>query len=55
MKEEFGKLSFKEQQILGGFFGVYSYPKQTVAELAEEFQLTENALIKAKDKGRWTS
>lgn len=48
--DEFEKLSFKERQILGGFFGLYGCPKQTVTELAEEFQQTENGLIKAKDK-----
>ena len=50
VKEEFEQLSFRERQILGGFFGVYAYPKQTISNLAEEFQLTENALIKARDK-----
>lgn len=50
VKAEFDLLSFKEQQILGGFFGVYGYPKQTLTDLAEEFQMTENALLKAKDK-----
>ncbi|MDD2956239.1 MAG: sigma-70 family RNA polymerase sigma factor [Oscillospiraceae bacterium] len=50
VREEFERLSFKERQILGGFFGVFDYPKQTLANLAEEFQMTENALIKAKDK-----
>lgn len=50
VKEEFEQLSFRERQILGGFFGVYAYPKQTISDLAEEFQLTENALIKARDK-----
>ena len=50
VKEAFEQLSFRERQILGGFFGVYTYPKQTISDLAEEFQLTENALIKARDK-----
>jgi RNA polymerase primary sigma factor len=50
VKEEFEQLSFRERQILGGFYGVYTYPKQTISDLAEEFQLTENALIKARDK-----
>lgn len=50
VKDEFDLLSFKERQILGGFFGVFEYPKQTLADLAEEFQMTENALLKAKDK-----
>ncbi|MDY4784392.1 sigma factor [Pygmaiobacter massiliensis] len=50
VKIEFERLPFRERQILGGFFGVYDYPKQTLADLAVEFQMTENALIKAKDK-----
>ena len=50
VKAEFDLLSFKERQILGGFFGVYGYPKQTLADLGEEFQMTENALLKAKEK-----
>lgn len=50
VKDEFDQLSFKERQILGGFFGVFEHPKQTLADLAEEFQMTENALLKAKDK-----
>ena len=50
VKAEFDLLSFKERQVLGGFFGVYGYPKQTATELGEEFQMTENALLKAKDK-----
>lgn len=50
VRGEFERLSFKERQILGGFFGMFDYPKQTLADLAEEFQMTENALIRAKDK-----
>lgn len=50
VKVEFDLLSFKERQILGGFFGVYDHPKRTLADLAEEFQMTENALVRAKDK-----
>ena len=47
--EEFEKLTFKEKQILGGFYGVFGYEKQTISDLAEEFQMKENALQKAKD------
>ncbi len=47
--EEFEKMTFKEKQILGGFYGVFGYTKQTLSELAEEFQMKENALQKAKD------
>lgn len=50
LKEQFALLSFKERHIIGGFFGAYDFPKQTLADLAEEFQMTESALGKAKDK-----
>lgn len=50
LKPEFEKLSFKEKQILGGFFGVYGYEKHSLSELGEEFDMTENAAAKAKDK-----
>jgi len=50
MEREFEKLSFKERQILGGFNGVFGFKMQTLAELGEEFDLTENAAAKAKDK-----
>ncbi len=46
---EFLKLSFKEREIIGGFFGVFGYEKKTISALAEEFQMKENALQKAKD------
>lgn len=49
VKEEVDKLTYKEKQIIGGFYDVFGYEKQTVADLAEEFQLKENALQKAKD------
>ncbi|MEG0835915.1 MAG: hypothetical protein RR413_10775, partial [Christensenellaceae bacterium] len=39
-----------ERQILGGFFGVYGHREQSIAELGEEFDITENAAAKAKDK-----
>lgn len=47
---EFEKLSFKEEQIFGGFFGVYGYEEHSLSELGEEFDMTENAAAKAKDK-----
>lgn len=50
MEQEFEKLSFKERQILGSFFGAYGYCKQTAADIAEEFLMTKNALLKAKNK-----
>lgn len=50
LEKEFENLSFKERQILGSFFGVYGYCKQTASEIAVEFQMTENALLKAKNR-----
>ncbi|MDD3833554.1 MAG: sigma-70 family RNA polymerase sigma factor [Oscillospiraceae bacterium] len=50
MEKEFGNLSFKEREILGGFFGAFGYEQRTLADLGEQFDLTENAATKAKDK-----
>ncbi len=50
LEREFDKLSFKECQILGGFFGVFGFKIQTLSELGGEFDLTENAAAKVKDK-----
>ncbi len=40
----------REREILGGFFGVYGYKKETLAEIGEAFQIKESAAFKAKDK-----
>lgn len=50
MEQEFDKLSFKEREILGGFFGAFGHEQRTLADLGEQFDLTENAAAKAKDK-----
>ena len=50
MEQEFDNLSFKEREILGGFFGVFGYEQRTLADLGEQFDLTERAAAKAKDK-----
>lgn len=50
LEKEFDNLSFKEREILGGFFGVFGYEQRTLADLGEQFDLTENAAAKAKDK-----
>lgn len=50
LAQEFEKLSFKEREILGGFYGVFDHKEQPLAALGEEFDLTENAAAKAKDK-----
>ena len=46
----FGRLSFKERTILGGFFGAFGHKKETLAEIGEAFQMGESAALKAKDK-----
>lgn len=45
--EEFQKLSFREREILGGRYEVFGYEKRTLSDLAEEFQITEDAVLKA--------
>lgn len=50
MEQEFNKLSFREREILGGFFGVFGHEQRTLADLGEQFDLTESAAAKAKDK-----
>ena len=52
MEQEFNKLSFREREMLGGFFGVFGYEQRTLADLGEQFDLTENAAAKAKDKAQ---
>lgn len=32
------------------FFGVYGYEKKTLSEIGEQFNMKENATLKAKDK-----
>lgn len=50
LEKELGNLSFREREILGGFFGAFGYEQCTLADLGEQFDLTENAAAKAKDK-----
>ena len=50
LEKKFDNQSFKEREILGGFFGAFGYEQRTLAELGEQFDLTENAAAKAKDK-----
>jgi RNA polymerase sigma factor (sigma-70 family) len=50
LEKEFDNLSFKEREILGGFFGVFGYEQRILADLGEQFGLTENAAARAKDK-----
>ena len=49
LEKEFDNLSFKEREILGGFFGAFGHERRTLADLGVQFNLTENAAAKAKD------
>lgn len=51
MREAFeSSLSFKERELLGGFFGAFGYEEKTLAWLGEQFNMKENAALKAKNK-----
>jgi len=50
LQPAFESLSFKEREILGGFFGVYGHKEQTLAEIGEAFQIKENSARKAKNR-----
>ena len=50
LKKEFEKCSFKDKEILGGLYGVFGYAMQTPEELAFTFQMTESAVMKARDR-----
>ncbi len=48
--EEFLKLSKKEQDILGRYFGVYGFPKSELREIAMRNRMKESGVEKAKDQ-----
>lgn len=50
LKKEFDRCSFKDKEILGGLYGVFGYAMQTPEELAFTFQITESAVMKARDR-----
>ena len=50
LKTAFHSLSYKEREILGGFFGAFGHREQTLAEIGEMFNMRKNAAQKAKDK-----
>ncbi len=50
LQTAFNELSFREREVLGGFFGLYGHKKETLAEIGEAFQIKESAALKAKDK-----
>jgi DNA-directed RNA polymerase specialized sigma subunit len=50
LKEAFNnELSFKEKEILGGYFGVYGYEKKRLSDIGEPFNMKSDAVLKAKD------
>lgn len=50
LREEFLRLSKKEQDILGRYFGVYGFPKADLQEIAIRNLLKESGVEKAKDQ-----
>ena len=50
LREEFLRLSKKEQDILGRYFGVYGFPKAGLQEIAMRNLLKESGVEKAKDQ-----
>ena len=50
LQEEFLRLSKKEQDILGRYFGVYGFPKSNLREIAMRNLLKESGVEKAKDQ-----
>lgn len=50
LREEFLRLSKKEQDILGRYFGVYGFPKSNLREIAMRNLLKESGVEKAKDQ-----
>lgn len=50
LREEFLRLSKKEQEILGRYFGVYGFPKADLQEIAVRNLLKESGVEKAKDQ-----
>lgn len=50
LREEFLRLSKKEQDILGRYFGVYGFPKSDLQEVAMRNLLKESGVEKAKDQ-----
>ena len=50
LREEFFRLSKKDQDILGRYFGVYGFPKADLQEIAVRNLLKESGVEKAKDQ-----
>lgn len=50
LREEFFRLSKKDQDILGRYFGAYGFPKSDLQEIAMRNLLKESGVEKAKDQ-----
>jgi len=50
LREEFMRLSKREQEILGRCFGVYGHPKSDLREIAMRNRMKESGVEKAKDQ-----
>ena len=50
LREAFLRLSKKEQDILGRYFGVYGFPKADLREIAVRNRMKESGVEKAKDQ-----
>lgn len=50
LREEFMRLSKRDQEILGRYFGVYGHPKSDLREIAMRNRMKESGVEKAKDQ-----
>lgn len=50
LREEFLRLSKKDQDILGRYFGVYGFPRTDLREIAVRNRMKESGVEKAKDQ-----
>ena len=50
LREEFLRLSKRDQDILGRYFGVYGFPKADLREIAMRNRMKESGVEKAKDQ-----
>lgn len=50
LREEFMRLSKRDQEILGRYFGVYGFPKSDLREIAMRNRMKESGVEKARDQ-----
>ena len=50
LREEFMRLSKRDQEILGRYFGVYGFPKSDLREIAMRNRMKESGVEKAKEQ-----